>query len=533
MKPFSPTKILDTSLGFFSRVPFRNFSRASHLTIKLFFLLLAGFLLAKLVLPSPVSAESTSQPAWDKGPAYVDQDQYQYQEELLEPQPEEMSLIKFSKYNLNYLIGGLAMNITGTYPGAENWPGAAQAYSPGAISVASNLTSTLIVNPPISTTEYLADLGSSLGIVRPAYAQGTGWNALQPVLEVWKAFRNVAYLIFVIIFIFVGFMIMFRAKINPQTVISVEAAIPNLIITLIIITFSYAIASLMVDLIYVGIYLAISLFTSHNIVGVGDSTMTDDLLGRNVLSLGFSGVFMAGSGNAQSLAGNASRAIGETVEAILWRGKEVGGTLPGAVTSGLAYLIIAVAMLFSLFKLFFQLLMSYVGLILSVIFAPLALVANALPGNQAMVNWIKGMLANVLVFPATVVLFMIAAALTGSDYWGAGEGIGFVEQEGIGQGLPLLGGIDINAMKAIIGLGIILMAPKVVDMVKNALKVEKGAGYAGYALGNMLGLAGMPTQMLGQAVTVMQAKSYIMPPKQPEGRTAQALEGYDTARKTA
>ena len=85
----------------------------------------------------------------------------------------------------------------------------------------------------------------NVGITQPVYAQGIGFSALTPTLQVWKAFRNLSYFLFIIIFIVVGFMIMFRAQINPQTVVTVQAALPKIVVTLIMITFSYAIAVLL------------------------------------------------------------------------------------------------------------------------------------------------------------------------------------------------------------------------------------------------------------------------------------------------
>ena len=91
-------------------------------------------------------------------------------------------------------------------------------------------------SPPVSFTSYLASVRENIGrhsIVQPAYAQNTGYGFqnLLPILPVWKAFRNVAYFVFVLVFVLYGFMVMFRMKINPQTVISVESALPKIIIS--------------------------------------------------------------------------------------------------------------------------------------------------------------------------------------------------------------------------------------------------------------------------------------------------------------
>src|SRR3989344_3291443 len=113
--------------------------------------------------------------------------------------------------------------------------------SGGALGGLSNVMMAMYTNPPTSTHEYLADLGTNLGIIQPVFAQvgGSGNGVIEPVLKMWQISRNLAYFLFVIVFLVTGFMIMFRAKINPQTVISIQVALPGLIVGLILVTFSY------------------------------------------------------------------------------------------------------------------------------------------------------------------------------------------------------------------------------------------------------------------------------------------------------
>ncbi len=94
-------------------------------------------------------------------------------------------------------------------------------------------------------------------------AVGIGLAAVLPFKNLWTLFRNFAFLIMVIIMVIIGFMIMFRAKINAQTVISVENALPKIVIAMILITFSYAIAGFMIDLMYVSMGLIIHLFGTN------------------------------------------------------------------------------------------------------------------------------------------------------------------------------------------------------------------------------------------------------------------------------
>src|SRR3990172_5935873 len=77
------------------------------------------------------------------------------------------------------------------------------------------------------------------------------------------------FIALVLVLVAIGFMIMFRMKINAQTVISVENALPRIIIALILITFSYPIAGFMIDLMYLFFLLVVSVLSS---VGIDNYT---------------------------------------------------------------------------------------------------------------------------------------------------------------------------------------------------------------------------------------------------------------------
>jgi len=95
---------------------------------------------------------------------------------------------------------------------------------------------------PVSGVVYTKNLLNKFHIVSPVYAQGIGFNAANSIMELWKVTRNISYMLLVLIVIVMAFMIMFRVKISPQVIISVQSALPKLIIAVILITFSYAIA---------------------------------------------------------------------------------------------------------------------------------------------------------------------------------------------------------------------------------------------------------------------------------------------------
>lgn len=124
----------------------------------------------------------------------------------------------------------------------------------GVLGFASDLISLTYATPPIRTSEYIGGLAQKMNLVQPAYAQviGTGAGVIKPVEKLWELSRNIAYLGITIIFLIVGIMILFRRKLNPQTVISVQSALPGLVIGLILITFSYLIAATLIDTAFIG-----------------------------------------------------------------------------------------------------------------------------------------------------------------------------------------------------------------------------------------------------------------------------------------
>ncbi|OGY19056.1 MAG: hypothetical protein A2900_00920 [Candidatus Chisholmbacteria bacterium RIFCSPLOWO2_01_FULL_50_28] len=370
------------------------------------------------------------------------------------------------------------------------------AQKPGAIGFAAAMIGKLMGNLPISSHDYVQYVASKMNIAQPAYAQGTGYSVLSPLIRVWSAFRNIAYLAYVLIFIFIGFMIMFRAKLDPQTVVNVQNSLPKLVITLLLITFSYAIAGFMVDLIYLGIYILIATFDSAGLLGEPTIAL-NRLLTQNLFEL----VFKAG---LWRLTANAAQSVQELISSALanW---SIGKYL-GSISGWLAHAVFVIALLFAMFKLFFQLGIAYIQIILQTIFAPIFILFNALPGSQSFSSWLRNFLSNILIFPAVATLFLIAAVLLGPYQPGPGkpsEDPFDITAPLIPSGTPfwmppfigLAGGVDAEAILQLIGFFFILFAPQMVSTLQQALKakplptggvfapIAAGAGIVGGALG--------------------------------------------------
>lgn len=142
-----------------------------------------------------------------------------------------------------------------------------------------------------------------------------------------------------------------------------------------------------------------------------------------------------------------------------WAGKVVGDWIAGG---WLAKMIIGIAILYSLFKLFFQLIIAYLTIILQIIFAPIILLLNAFPNTNTFSSWLKNIVANAAAFPAVAIVILIGYGLTSTG----------VEQPGNLFTPPMLNFDNVSLTSHLLGFGLILILPKIVTMIQEALKAK-------------------------------------------------------------
>lgn len=373
------------------------------------------------------------------------------------------------------VLSGSLWFLTKSAIGTED-PQAEQILGSSGVSIMGNAIASMIKQPPASGQVWLADLMQSSPFVPQAYAQGIGFKSLTPVLPIWKAFRDLAYVLFVIAFIIIGFLIMFRQKLGGQTAVTVVSALPNLIITLLLITFSYAIAGFVIDLMYLVIYLVIGLLKAQNLLpaslpqpGIaGESISLENIaLTNNIFQNGLQMIF---GGGANSPTANAAQAVGSIVQGFFSNaGEGVGEALVNIIGGGanvLAFLIFAIAVFFAVVKTFFQLLMSYVTFIISVIFSPLQLMIGAFTGKHDFWQWLKNLIATLAPFPVVITMLFLAMILAGQ-----GETAGFrgdADFNSQGFQAPLIGLYGdtgaIAAVQGLIAIGILMLIPEAVKL---------------------------------------------------------------------
>gem|GEM_PF-624405 len=438
------------------------------------------------------------------------------------------------------------------------------------ISTLSGIISAPFAYPPASGVYWAYSGLENAGFIPKTYAaQGIGFAALGSYQQIWKIFRNFTMLLLVLVIVAIGFMIMFRAKINPQTVISIENSLPKIVIALILITFSFAIAGFLIDLMYIVIGMIVLLLHdsfNSNILGVNKATdfynnsskvwqfmhpfqlktlfliatsLTDLLpnwiktlldsvlagVSYNFLMNVFVGIAAGGGAGAAAKATAADTkelsALAKNLKAFtipsllsnlakIFKNIKVFENLSNKIgssgTLGLSTVfaviavviniivtilltnfalqaIITVLLVLSLtlifFRIFFMLISNYVNIIIAVIFSPIVLALEAIPGRSTFSSWIKNLIINLSTFPIFILLVFIARIIiyspsTDTPAWRA----------------PFL--TDLNLpLETIVGGFILFSIPDIISGFKKMLGVKPlmpfeiglGAFFAGVGAG--------------------------------------------------
>jgi hypothetical protein len=370
---------------------------------------------------------------------------------------------------------------------------------------------------PVSSSQYIAYTADNFGLTRSAYAQYTGFQTLSPLLKIWKVFRDLVYLLFVVVFILIGLGIMFRFQIDARTVMTIQNQIPKVIIALLLVTFSYAIAGFLVDMMWVSIYLITAVMTNGTGVTGDIAKLTSpELLFKFPLFYGDH--VLKGSPNSLSgtldVAGNVGVG-GQTILKDLFdmdNWKVPGlirdacslsnldacvGTALGDIVAkflsvlvqffawGAIFLIAAVTLLITFVRIWFALIRAYIYILLGVVFGPFWIISGLLPGNEGGVGpWLRDLLANLSAFPVVIVLFLLGKIFIDN----------FGQTPSATQFVPPFIGYpgNPNELAGIIGFAIVLITPEALNITREKFKAPdfKYMATVGKAVGAGQGMVG-------------------------------------------
>ena len=266
-----------------------------------------------------------------------------------------------------------------------------------------------LYNPPFSGIEYLASIKNNF-LGKPSYAANNGFQGLSTILPLWKGFRNATYALFSIVFIIMGIMIMLRVKISPQAVITIQNSIPKLITALILVTFSYAIVGLLIDISYLIEALGISI-----ILKASGNTGTTAM--EIVKDPGFTGRLfgLVPIGAIGVIAG---------VIGLIITGVTAGsGWALGLIAFAIIFFGTLLVILYYGLKFFFNLIKCYINILIKTIIGPLEIALGAVPNmKMGFSSWLTDILANVLVFPISLIFLVMLktimdAVAASSNMW--------------------------------------------------------------------------------------------------------------------
>ncbi len=405
----------------------------------------------------------------------------------------------------------------------------------GLFGFVGSLIAGIYTTPPASGIDYLADIGQRLNLVSPTYAQGTGvgFEKMRPYMSIWRAFRDISFSFFVIIFIFIGFAIMFRIKISPQAVVTIESALPKLIIALLLITFSYAIVGFMVDIMFVINNLIIATFKnlpgtnipelirgwlpSGNITDVGGTLGVILVVGVPPIIVSLLLLVMLG-------------AISTGISAVVSGGAAAPFVGIGAL---LIILLIVIVFLIALLRVLWTLLKAYVMVVLSLIFSPFIFLVGALPGSNAISAWFRSILANLAVLPTVLVMVFLSGYFTLTALFDI-PGMETPVKEYFNPAIPDPTGA-IQAMQTIasaaeakeeiaaffilflVSLVILLLAPRAADIIQSFISGQPFA--YGTAIGESLTGTALPVAALSPRIKATRIRGKELFPADTTRRT--------------
>ena len=298
-----------------------------------------------------------------------------------------------------------------------------------------------LYSPQASGVQYIAQIKDNF-LGKPTYAQGVSFrpgDSLQPLLPMWKVLRNVVYALSAIIFVIMGIMIMLRVKISPQAVITIQNSIPRIITSLILVTFSYAIAGLIIDISYWFQAFVLSLIFSGKGVSLNSGLfnrlawqtaipidLIDPLTGtyydfQHLMNADFTKLSMLANrtvplgsliflgavigevvlgtliGGLTGLAGSSASLGGNVVGQVIGYGI---GAVGGIIFMIVLFILVAIWLI----KLFFGLLKTYISILLKIIIAPLEIGMGSFPNSKiGFSTWLIDLVAKVAVFPIVLI----------------------------------------------------------------------------------------------------------------------------------
>ena len=339
----------------------------------------------------------------------------------------------------------------------------ADVQDPGGLIIAASIADKSMKMPvPISSSQYFA----SINPFKSVQAE-SGFEELSDsgIIRIWRNFRNAAYALMVVVLVIIGFLIMIRFKLDPRTSVTAVNAIPRVVVALLLITFSFAISGLMIDI----------------------ARLAAQLVGRLIPI-------------------NAGDFVSQIVIYLILT-LATAFLLPGVgplVALGLLLILVVflIAVLVVLFFIIWKVLTRFATFIIFTVFSPAILLLAALPGQEgAALGFLKRQFAAIISIPAMLMMLHLAF------YVGIGTFNGDVRLPAPFAGAlrgefgdATIGPLGLwMVIQPIVAFGMMFMTTKVPDIVDEMFGIRPLAPRAGIGPGVIIGAPVGGLQTLGQA----------------------------------
>ncbi|HEX9804111.1 MAG TPA: hypothetical protein VGA67_00350 [Candidatus Dojkabacteria bacterium] len=361
------------------------------------------------------------------------------------------------------------------------------------------------------------------------YRPGTGFAILAPLQGLWAWSRNLTYILFIIIIIIISFLILFRKNLGGQTPVNLFSAIPGIILSLVLITFSYPISGLFIDVITLGSNLMQNLILSGPgapgaaiwQVGQGtwiasgypdgavESNRTVEMIQPDDPAISiWNGLGTSGFDPCQTnSSGETACDVNNLLPEDAFQGNLIGQLAKSLVDvidflgadNALIQLVIGVAVLMVSIKLFMSLLNKYVLLVLMVVLAPWYFFLSAFPNRTGpmLALFIKTHLGAALGFVSVYGMFLFMIVLGQSDVL-----------NDFNWAPPLLGysqsfiNENPGVIRSLVILGVYLSIPAMPQFINTLLEVPENNVFAreiGGSVKGGVGLVGQGISSIGAA----------------------------------
>jgi len=254
---------------------------------------------------------------------------------------------------------------------------------------------------PVNLAFFWNESISKVPFVNKALAADPPTYSNLPIIKAsfgaWRFVRNVSLGLVSIVLLYTGLMIIMRKRVNPQLVVSVQYAIPKIIIGLLLIIFSYPIGATIAAISW-GVFRGAFDIIYYALAGITGGSLGDNASGLLTMSLVMA-TFRLGQGG-------------------------LTGFFYGVIT-----VIVILVVLVLKIVVYFKAILIYIKMVLSIVTAPLEFTLGTVPGSEARItDWFVRMakyaitiFAMGIIIPLT--LFM-AVSVVGAYRCGLGAEMG-------------------------------------------------------------------------------------------------------------